>query len=334
MKRFLFVVFVILTGAILLRLAISNRPVQAATFQQAIPTHTAYLSPTPQPTQTEIPSATIGYQETAIIAQQTAMEAVRVNAIITAEFEQRAFAQLQLTAEHDRQVHEIYSWTQTAALTSVPLTATQQYHHNTQVANSQNIIAGQLTSTHEAPTQMAAIINIQNMEKFSIMDHGARAFLMGTSGLAFLLLIIWFIRNPVLPRPEPQQADEEVDKPKSIEFVLRDEKDPWKSQHFALPCSEEQLTELAELVMNGQRTFGYNRMETKSRTFRGPSGREDLEKTRAVLEKARLANNTHAGESVVNERGVQFFEQWFETHELPDGYAFSKSDDAETEVVA
>lgn len=76
--------------------------------------------------------------------------------------------------------------------------------------------------------------------------------------------------------------------------------------------------ELAEMVVNGRYTFGYNDMEQNSRTFRGQ--RQTLKETREVLEALKLAIHTDNDESVVNHRGKQFFEYVFETRELPEGF--------------
>ena len=136
---------------------------QATTNNTQYPTATR----TAQPTETVIPSATIDYQMTAVLAQQTAMEAVRINAQITAEFEQRILEQSQLTAGYEQRVHEIYAWTQQAALTVIPLTATQQAIINTQIPAQQAFIISQMSATANAPTQIVAMENAKNYVKFA-----------------------------------------------------------------------------------------------------------------------------------------------------------------------
>lgn len=326
MKKILSFVFLILASAIVLRMAILNRPVQAAAFQ-LVATNTEYLSPTPQSTQTIIPSATIGYQDTAVVAQQTAMEAVRVNAIITAEHEQRVLSELQLTSVVESQYFAVQSWTATGALTSIPLTMTQQYYNNTQVANSQSIIAGQLTATKQAPTQMAAIANVKNMEKYAKIDHGARAFFMIAGGLFLLAMVAWFVRNPVLPKPDPQEN--EVESSEGTPITLRRDRGQGfgNTKKLVVPCNVDQLTELAELAVNGEKRFGINRLERESRTFK--SQRDTLIAVREFLVLNELAIKTDDGVLTLNEDGQDFLSQWFETHQLPDGYKFDDVASAE-----
>lgn len=313
MKKFM-LLLIIVSSFVLARLMNTGKQMSTT---QAMKSGNTYQMPIVQiATGTPMPAPTIGYEATIQVAQATADEARRVNAMVTAEFEQRVQEQLQITAEAGRQYFAIQSWTATAALTSIPLTMTQQVADNTRIANNQAIASGQLTATYQAPTQMAAVMLVRTQAQFATIDRVARVFFMVAAGIAMLMLVVWFVRNPILPREE---NDEQEKQPDHTEIWIRDEKDHGaKSEHFVFPCTDEQLTELAEMVMNGARTFGYNRMETGSRTFRGQ--RETLEQTRLILEKARLATNTHAGESVINERGVAFFEQWFETHEMPDGF--------------
>jgi len=175
------------------------------------------------PTATIIPSATIDYQVTAIIAQQTADEARRVNALVTAQFEQRALEQLQMTAQAEQRSQEIYGWTVTAALTSIPLTATQQAALNTQIPHEQMLLAAELTSTKEAPTQMIAMIDAQNHAIFGRADYIARTFAMIAFGVFCIGLIVFLVRLPTTPTA--QAFDDEQPVAAQTETVVQMKRD-------------------------------------------------------------------------------------------------------------
>ncbi len=284
-------------------------------------------TPTPRlpaqagPTRTPVPSATIGYQETAIVAQATADEARRVNAVVTAAFEQRVQEQLQMTAQHEQRVQEIYSWTATAALTSVPLTATQQAALNTQIPMKSTLESAYLTATHSAPTQEAAMQQAIYYKKYGAVDYFARWFFVVVIGAFLLGLLAWILRNPVLREPATQ-AEETV-------IWLKNEKDKGASStRYAVPCSPEQLTELSELVVNGEKTFGINRLENGSRTLR----RSVLYQVREFLTLNEFAVDAGAGQIALNEAGAQFLTAWFDEHELPNGYNFDGEQAEEAEA--
>lgn len=318
MKRFLWtVVIVALFGFLAVRM-FTGMQYKPASVRAAGSTSI----PTNAPTDTPIPTETIGYQDTAIVAQQTALEAVRVNAQITAEYEQRIQEQLNITAEAERRNFEMWGWTQTAAPTSIALTSTAQLI----LFGNQTMQAGQMTATAQAPTLIVAMAQSESRVKHVQTDYIISS--IGVLSVAFCMLALglFLLKKTVTMKSAARIADELIDSqedtPAGIDLTLRDETTPEKSEHYRFPCSQEQLTELAEMVVNGERTFGYNRMETTSRTFRNQ--REALNATRQVLEKAHLAVNTHNGESVINERGVRFFERWFDDHKLPDEFGIAE----------
>ncbi len=272
-----------------------------------------------RPTETPIPTATTGYQETAIVAQATADEARRVNVMVTAAFEQRALARLQMTAQFEQRVQEIYSWTATAAATSVPLTATQQAALNTQIPMRSTLESAYLTATHQAPTQEVAMQQAIYFRKYGAVDYFARWFFVVVIGGFLLGLLAWILRNPVLPKPALKEQ------PEGTVIWLKNEKDKGASStRYAVPCSPEQLTELSELVVNGEKTFGINRLENNSRTLR----RSVLYQVREFLTLNEFAVDAGAGQIALNEAGAEFLTAWFDEHQLPGGYSF-----AEAEVV-
>lgn len=276
-------------------------------------------APTQISTQTPIPSPTIGYQDTAVVAQQTAMEAVRVNAAITAEFEQRVQEQLQMTAQADVMYFQMQGWTQTAMPTAVMLTATQQAAVNTQIAGQQTIEAGRMTATAQAPTMIVAMANSQNKAKHAQTDYIIN--MIGISALAFFMLsagILLLKKAVTMKQADFMQMDAKQNLPSlKIEYTIRDEKNSSQTRHGVLQIATlDNLLEMAEMVVNGERTFGYNRTETNHPNL----NRDVVKEIRQMLENEKLAINTHNGESVLNDAGVSFFEYIFENHQLPEGF--------------
>lgn len=283
---------------------------------------------TPVPTDTPVPSPTIGHAETAaafqqdaINAQQTANAAIAANAAITAEFEVRVQEQLNLTAEADRRNFEIAGWTQTAAPTSIALTSTAQLI----VIGQQTLQAGQMTATANAPTQIVAMAKAQ-VEA----DNAKGAYWVSVFGISSVIFVIFSVgvylllltRRPVIIKRESEQPAHYV-QPSQIEVTIRDEKHPEKTTHRVIPCSLDQLMELAEMVVNGVRSFPYNAMEKESRTFKGQ--RETLRNVRDVLDGLEfVVTSPRTGEGMVDSRGVSFFEEVFSNHQLPDGFEFGE----------
>lgn len=286
--------------------------VQAAPVQQ---NNTQYVSPTFEPTRTPIPSATIGYESTLAIAQSTADEARRINAQVTSEHEQRILEQLQMTAAYEQRVQEIYSWTATAALTSIPLTSTQQAVINTQVLDEQRIIAAQMTATQQAPTQYAAMVRAENTVKFAKMDSFVRVVGILSLSVFMLGLTYFILSQPVRPIQIKEDKTETV-----IKMRRETGQGTFTQQRLVVPCSPEQLTELAELAANGEKKFGINRLESNSRTFK--SQREILIAVRQFLIDNSFVITDGNGTITLNDEGEAFLLGWFESHELPDKYDF------------
>jgi len=322
--------FAVILFAIIYGLRWFVNSVQASQYKpqaQNITNNTKYPSSTPQPTATIIPSVTIDYQVTAVLAQQTAMEAVRVNAQITAEFEQRIQEQLQMTAEADRRNQEIYSWTQQAAATSIPLTATQQAVINTQIPQQQMIIAGQMTATHQAPTQAYAMIKANGLQKFGDVEHVGFISLQWI-GIIFLIgLIVWMFlrwnqeeRHIKILEQKEIVSETQGTQLETVVWVKNTKDNGTKSVRLVIPCSSDQLTELSELAVNGERTFGINKLENTSRTLR--SKRDVIYQFREFLLSNDYAFPPKPGEIALNDNGTAFLRGWFDTHQLPTEYEF------------
>ncbi len=293
---------------------------------------------TPRLTRTPVPSATIGYQETAIVAQATADEARRVNAVVTAAFEQRAQEQLQMTAQFEQRVQEIYSWTATAALVSVPLTATQQAALNTQIPMRSTLESAYLTATHGAPTQEAAMQQAIYFRKYGALDYFARWFFVIAIGAFLLGLLAWILRNPVLPK--------QVEEPEEVEPVCvadatgREEtvvmlKRPgtggdFSKQRFVIPCTSDQLTELCNGIVNGGRSFAINQWEGKDTLFT----RDTILRVRGWFEMNAFAVHSPDNQLTATPEGEDFMYSWLESHRLPDNYYFEAEDSGPARAAA
>lgn len=268
----------------------------------------------PKPTNTPIPTATVGYQETAIHAQATADEARRINAQATAGFEERMLEQVRITAAYEERVQNILSWTATAAITTIPLTATQQAINNTQVPQEQALVFGRMTGTAQAPTQMALIVNTENRRKYGWMGY---VFQLG-AGILFITIavILWML----IGHPgDPGQADEVEQESETVITVRTDNGGGYTSdRRYVIPCTRAQLDELALLAVNGERSFAINRLESKSLIL----NRATLYAFREWLKSNRFAfiQNQESGEIALNDRGLEFLAGWMKTKELPDNY--------------
>jgi hypothetical protein len=280
------------------------------------PINTQYATPTFRPTETAIPTSTIGYEATIYVAQATADEARRVNAQATAAHEQHILSIVQLTAAQDARNQEILSWTQIAAPTVIPLTATMQVVINTQVAEGEKRVADMMTATMQAPTQYAAMINAQSNARYAdamrIVDvFGKIAIGLFCTGLAVFL----FRWKPPEPKPAAEPQTE------TVVQIRRDKGNGDFGQTRAVvPCSPEQLSELAEMAVNGEKRFGVNRLETQSRTFR--KQRTTVLNVRQFLIDNHLVIADESGHIALNDDGEEFLAAWFDAHKLPDGYNF------------
>jgi len=318
------VIFVLVIASLVLIQYIVNHSTNKPAFAQQPPT-TEYqaITPTFIPTATIVPSATIGYESTLAIAQSTADEARRVNALVTSEAEQRILEFAQMTADNDKRIQERLSWTATAALTSVPLTSTAKVIADTQIANAQQIVAAGYTQQAYAPTQYAAVVQGQATEKFATINQIMKLIAIGALILFMLAGVSFFVRM------EPKVEAEEVEQVATEVWVRSDKDHGAKSTLLTIPCSPEQLSELAELAANGEKKFGINRLEQTSRTFR--SQRDTLILVRQFLVESKFVIPDANGTITLNHDGEAFLAGWFETHKLGDEYEFAEPKETEAE---
>lgn len=321
MKKILFFGSILFIIVMLSRLFINSvqtskyRPqqVQGVTINTEYPTATR----TPQPTATIILSATIDYQQTAIIAQSTADEARRINAMATVEYVALLNQQIAFTAEVERQNFEIISWTQTAALTSIPLTATQQAIINTQIPQQQQIIAAQLTATKGAPTQMIAMVNAQNYAKYADANQVAGIVGKWSIGVFVIGVLIFLFRLPMTTKLEtPQKKESQLE---TVVWVKNTKDNGAQSTRLVVPCTPGQLTELATNITQGTKTLGINQWEGAGTLFT----RDVILRVRAWIRDNQFALTTDGGQLAPTDELFDFLCGWLETSQLPTEYQFA-----------
>jgi hypothetical protein len=317
MKKY-FLLFILLVSApaffVVARASGKAQPVaQAAPAMQA----TQYATPTFVPTRTEIPTPTIGYEATIAVAQMTADEARRVNAEATAAHEQHILSIMHITSQAEERNQEVLSWTAQAAPTIIPLTATQQAAANTQVAAGETRVSGMMTATHQAPTQYAAMVNAQSSAQWASLRQGVNVAAMFGLFLFLLAMTAYFVRVPPGAKVQPDVPRETV-----VQIRNNTGAGTYQQVRAVVPCSPEQLTELAELAANGEKRFGINRLETHSRTFRGQ--RPVLLAVRQFLIDHEYVIADANGAIALNASGEAFLAAWFDEHKLSDDYEFAE----------
>lgn len=301
----------------------------------ALGTPEAQHSATPAATATITitPSPTVDWKGTAIVAQATADEARRLDTQATAAEKDRIQQQLAWTAEANQWTAQANQWTATAALTSIPLTSTQQSVVNTQVPIDQALMAGQLTATKEAPTQMVAMIDAKIYEEHGETDFLIRLFVLGALGV-FLLGVGLFALGA---RPKAEvtverkmttvtQPDPELIRLKP-ETIVNAKTDYGKGygveQVYKVPCSREQLSELAERVIVKGETLGVNNFEGSGTLFT----RSVFMRVRNFLQANFMAKSAGAGSGsmILTDKGEAFLRGWLERNELPHSYSFDQN---------
>jgi hypothetical protein len=260
-------VFLCLVGSGLLWVARRGSVTPASPSAAILPEVSVSPLPfTPSPTITNTPTATVDYMVTAQIAQATADEARRVNAQATVEYLHFVQSQSNLTAAADVRTQEVAAWTVTAALTSIPLTATQQAAMNTLVPYQQSVLAGQMTATKEAPTQMVALEQAKVSAQFAAIQARVQIFAMLSLG-AFCLSLAWFLaRYPLQRRQDEAQVEPVKEQPVRQSILIQretDHGDGFIEREFLpeVPCTPEQLAEFATEITQGRKTMRINHWE-------------------------------------------------------------------------
>lgn len=264
---------------------------------------------TPKPqTATPIPEPTVDYNatESALAATQQALR------------EQM----LEVTAESERRIHEELSWTQqadmmtatpaaltqqsgiatsTAALTSIPLTKTAYAPQATSTERAAEDHRTALAATQQAPTLMIAMKNAQIYVDYAETRERIELAIMSAIGV-FILTLAFFLyihtRNAinvntnVTNEPEEEQPVQFMTPIKPMRHVKFDGGgDKWLDAQ--VPCTKEQLFELAEGIIQRRMTLGYNIWE-------GTIVHKSLKAIRNFFQEHRFVKVVHNGEGALD----------------------------------
>lgn len=281
-------------------------------------------SPAATATATVSPTPTVNWEGTAVIAQQTADEARRLNTAATAAHEQRVHEESAWTAQADMWTAQSDSWTATLALTSIPLTSTQQAVVNTQVPIDQALMAGQLTATHEAPTQVVAMLRADNERKYGWVNYAALAALaFGMFGVGVFALskskssngtMVTHQQTAELEALAVDEAETKVEEKLSdliplgggndahvLVVVRRDNPEGGPGEErFYVPCTDDQLFELAARVLDKGTTLGINNWEGDGTELT----RKAMKRLRGYFQEKKLVTSLGVGRLQLNERGL------------------------------
>lgn len=293
-------------------------------MQAVLGTPEAVRSATPAGTATFTPTPTVGWQETAMVAQATADEAMRLDTAATAQEKERVQEQFGWTAEANAWTAQANQWTATAALTSIPLTSTQQSAVNTQVPIDQALMAGQLTATHEAPTQVVAMIRTENERKYGWVNYAALAALaFGMFGVGVFALakandgnrpmvtyqetaaLETLTDDELVVAADPIRREDLVplmdkDEPCVLVVVHENPNGGPGEERFYVPCKEDQLFELAARVLDDGATLGINNWEGDGTELT----RKAMKRLRVYFQEKQLVTSLGAGRLKFNERGL------------------------------
>lgn len=303
--------------------------VQAA----ALGTPEAQRSATPVATATITitPSPTVDWKGTAIVAQATADEARRLDTQATAAEKDRIQQQLGWTAQADMWTAQSSQATATAFMTAVPLTSTARSVDLTANAANMTLASGQMTAVKEAPTQVKAMADAKIYEEYGETDFIIRLFVLGALGV-FLLGVGLFALGARSKEgakagsaaPNQGKADPGLiplrQEPETVVKVKTDNGQGFgRDLLLTVPCTREQLTELADGVINGDVTLGVNNWEGKKTLLT----RAVIGRLRHFFEVNKMAMRDAAGRVTLTEDGLAFLHGWLQRGKLPYSYSFA-----------
>ena len=201
MKRIFSAVLVLVAGFSALGIKnVLTIPQPAAAIQPTTTRQTPLNTATPSPKPAE-PTATVGYQATAMAAQSTADSAMRVMVEATLQHELRMSEQMQATGQAEAQLFLLSSWTATAASTAVPLTATAQAMQHEQTMARSTAISVQATQTAFLPTAIVSAEQARVMAEYAEMNALVEMAFTVLGGLAASLISV-SVLVVVLRRPK------------------------------------------------------------------------------------------------------------------------------------
>lgn len=226
----------------------------------------------PTTTSAPIPTATIGWEQTAIVAQQTADAASRIMAQETAAESSREHEKLSWTATVDAATFDASHLTQlsdaataTAVPTWLPITLTAAVEQYNYQLTEQADMRTQVAATLSAPTLIVQMAQSEAMAKYA--DSNAMALVMVKFAIAVFILclsvvLIGFVFFDLKKRDlENPEKKEESPEPEPIPFVEILSSAGNQYLRAEINCSNEQLLELAEGVLERRMPLAFNAWE-------------------------------------------------------------------------
>lgn len=309
MKRFLPIMMIVAVfcGLAYMMLTSVKPPISSAQAMNEVvlPTSSPLPTDTPYPTSTALP--TVDYRAT--------------DQAYTLLMEQERNRMIEIQLQHDENmmVQQVELARIGATQTYMPTMIALVNAENTLTAGQLTSVSIIATSTAEAPIHAAQLLQVATNAKNEKRD----SIIYVSVAIA---TVIFLISVPMgvfrLAKAQEQKRDTEYQPsvlPDGLQPYIREDRGNGDFGQWMVPCTPEQMTEIWELVVNGERNFGINRIESTSRTLRRPT----LVKLRKWLRENKFATELPAGEIALNDRAVAFIEKWGEDHELEEGYEFA-----------
>jgi hypothetical protein len=300
------------------------------------------------PTATLDPTPTIGYQSTAKAAQSTSQAAQATTDAANRLMVDATMQSNSLTATSDANAMMILGWTATAApkatrdqMTAIPATMTRQAFADHVHGTDQAIAVTQTWNTLEAPVIAATMAQVAVDAKYAGMNNQAHIFFSFAIGIAFLALAFWLIRRgwsassasrdaeatdggmtpPRLVSDQQSVEAENYRKSQGVKITVQhvDESGFIALNTQTLPCTERQLTELAQRVLNMNESLAVNNFEGKGTLWT----RETFYTMRNYMQTHHLVQSAGSGMVVLTEQGRAFLRAWIDHQTLPRGVEFS-----------
>lgn len=257
----------------------------------ATPTATAAAietaAPVPTTTVTEAPTPTVGYQETAIVAQQTANAAMELMVDVTAARDRENFQQLAFTVTAEWMLYQNDQLTQSASAvtasaypTAIPLTQTQQ-----SVINNFRATEQQMTLT--APTQIYVMAQSEtyakNSDRILVVELGLKIAISVFLIVLALYVILRAIQVVLMLADQPEIKIPDLnDQPMIIPFKTEKTSGGVVMKRAEILCSNEQLLEFADGILNHHMTPAFGLWE-------GTKVHRNLKYIREFLEEHKFA---------------------------------------------
>lgn len=289
-------------------------------------------------TVTPIPTATIDYQETAIVAKSTSDEAMRVNVQVTAEQDRRNFEQAVWTVTAEYLLYQQQSMTQqagqftaTAYATSMPATQAQQARINSARET-------EIHMTIIAPTQIYAMAQSQtyakNADKIQAAELAmeiAFSIMLVSIGMAIVFLTIAKLSERPKPPIDTEYRIPNLNAPEikpiapaPVETVLQVKQDGWTNypsmSRMVVPCTPEQFTALVTGVLSEGKSLAFNVWEGAE----SPFTRDEFTLVRNWMLSNRLAQSAGQGSLILSVDGESLFIEWLNSQNLPENYKFGE----------